>query len=167
MLSVKSGPAAGGTTVTITGTEFGTASKVAFGPTNAVEFKVVSPTSITAVAPAAVGGQIDVHVTNIDGTSANSTRDHFKYLPSVEGVAPNTGSTKGGETVTVTGTGFELGSTATSIMFGKVKAKVVNCTSSTSCTVTTPPQVAGTVDVKVTVNKAISALNAGDHFTYS
>jgi hypothetical protein len=166
-LSRKSGPAAGGTTVTITGTEFATATKVAFGSTSAVEFTVNSPTSITAVAPPAVGGTVDVRVTNIAGTSASSSKDRFKYLPTVESVAPNSGSTLGGTGVTVTGSGFALGSTATTFMFGKVKAKSVNCTSSTRCTLTTPAQVAGTVDVKATVNKAISPINPGDHFTYS
>jgi alpha-tubulin suppressor-like RCC1 family protein len=166
-LSVKSGPAAGETTVTITGTQFTGASKVAFGATNALKFTVNSATSVTAVSPPAVGGTVDVSVTNIAGTSPSSARDHFKYVPAVEGVAPNAGSTKGGESVTVTGNGFALGNTATSFMFGKVKSKSVNCTSATSCIVTTPPQVAGTVDVKATVNKAISTVNAGDHFTYS
>ena len=121
---------------------------------NAVEFKVNSPTSITATAPAATAGTVNVNVTNIAGTSASSSRDHFAYLPTVEAVAPNAGSTAGGETVTVTGSGFALGSTATAFIFGKVKAKSVNCTSSTTCTMTTPAHVAGTVDVKATVNKA-------------
>jgi len=166
-LSAKSGPAAGGTTVVITGTEFATASKVAFGATSAAEFTVNSPTSITAVAPPAAAGAVDVNVTNVAGTSASSSRDHFKYVPAVEGIAPSTGSTHGGESVTVTGGGFALGSSATVFMFGKVKAKSVNCASSTTCVVTTPAQVAGTVDVKATVNKAISTINPGDHFTYS
>jgi hypothetical protein len=110
---------------------------------------------------------VDVSVTNTAGPSASSAKDHFKFVPAVEGVAPSTGSTKGGESVTVTGSGFALGSTATSFMFGKVKSKSVNCTSATSCTVSTPAGAAGTVDVKATVNKAISTVNPGDHFTYS
>jgi alpha-tubulin suppressor-like RCC1 family protein len=167
-LSAKTGPVTGGTIVTITGTEFTAATKVGFGSTSAVEFTVKSPTSITAVAPAAAAGTIDVSVTNTVGTSANSTGDRFKYLPVVEGLAPNAGSTLGGTSVTVTGKGFALGSTATTFNFGKVKAKSVNCTSSTTCIVSAPPQVAGTVDVKATVNKAASAINApGDQFTYS
>jgi hypothetical protein len=32
---------------------------------------------------------------------------------------------------------------------------------------TTPAEVAGTVNVKATVNKATSTINAGDRFTYS
>jgi alpha-tubulin suppressor-like RCC1 family protein len=165
-LSVKSGPPTGETSVTITGTEFTGATKVTFGATNALKFTVNSATSITAVSPPAVGGTVDVNVTNAGGTSASSTRDHFKYVPAVESVTPNSGSTKGGESVTVTGNGFALGS-ATSFMFGKVKSKSVNCTSSTSCTVSTPAEAAATVDVKATVNKAISTVNPGDHFTYS
>jgi alpha-tubulin suppressor-like RCC1 family protein len=167
-LSVKSGPAAGGTSVTITGTEFTAASKVSFGGASALEFTLSSPTSITAVAPAATGGTVDVSVTNTAGTSAASSKDHFKYIPAVEELTPNSGSTLGGASVTVTGNGFALGSTATAFKFGKVKAKSVNCTSSTTCVVTAPAQPAGTVDVIATVNKASSPINApGDGFTYS
>ena len=154
--------------MTITGTEFTAATKVGFGQTNAVEFTVNSPTSIIAVAPAATAGTVDVNVTNTVGTSANSTSDRFKYVPVVEGVTPNTGSTLGGTSVTVAGSGFTPGSTATAFNFGKVKAKSVNCTSTTTCIVSAPPQVAGTVDVKATVNKTSSAINApGDRFSYS
>lgn len=70
--------------------------------------------------------------------------------------------------MTVTGTGFALGSTATIIKFGMTKAKPVNCTSTTECIVTAPAHAAGTVDVKATVNKVSSAKNApADQFTYN
>ena len=167
-LSVKSGPVAGGTLVTITGTEFTEASDVNFGQASAVEFTVNSSTSITAVAPAAAAGTVDVTVTNTAGTSVTSTKDHFKYLPAVEGLTPNTGSTAGGASVTVTGSGFAPGSTATTFKFGAVKAKSVSCTSSTTCVVSAPAQGAGAVDVVATVNGASSVINApGDRFTYS
>ena len=51
-----SGPAAGGTAVTITGTNFTGATAVKFGTTAATTFTVNSATSITATAPAGVGG---------------------------------------------------------------------------------------------------------------
>ncbi|MBP0644734.1 IPT/TIG domain-containing protein, partial [Mycobacterium tuberculosis] len=50
-----SGPGSGGTTVTITGTNFTGASAVAFGGTAAAGFSVVSATSITATSPAGTG----------------------------------------------------------------------------------------------------------------
>jgi hypothetical protein len=90
------------------------------------------------------------------------------YLtPIVTGISPSTGSKAGGATVTVTGTGFALGATATAVYFGTVKAASVNCVSTTTCTVVTPAHAAGAVDVKVTVNKVASNKNApADQYTY-
>jgi hypothetical protein len=68
--------------------------------------------------------------------------------------------------VTVTGTGFALGS-ATTFKFGSAKASSVNCSSSTKCTVLSPPHVAATVDVKATVNAIASPKSAGDQFTFA
>jgi alpha-tubulin suppressor-like RCC1 family protein len=79
------GPAGGGTTVTITGVGFSEASAVKFGSTNAKSFTVDSPTSITAVSPAASipakkrAITVDVTVTDGWGESAHSEGDHFKY----------------------------------------------------------------------------------------
>ena len=94
-LSAKSGPSVGGTSVTLTGSEFTGASAVSFGATNATEFTVLSPTSITAVAPPGTPGTVDVKVTNTAGTSPATSNDHFKYLPSVSGVSPNMGADAG------------------------------------------------------------------------
>jgi hypothetical protein len=163
----KTGPTGGGTSVTITGTDLATATSVSFGSTSA-SFTVSSNTSITATAPAASDGIVDVTVTTAGGTSAKSTKDHYSYTPIVESVAPNAGSIAGGETVTVTGTGFALGSTATVFKFGTRKATAVSCTSTTSCTMKTPIGTAGTVDVVATVNKVNSPKTPpADSFTYS
>ena len=51
-VSPTSGPTAGGTTVTITGTNFTGATKVALRHVAATSFTVVSSTQITAVSPA-------------------------------------------------------------------------------------------------------------------
>jgi alpha-tubulin suppressor-like RCC1 family protein len=165
-LSLKSAPTGGGAAVTITGTEFAGVSAVAFGAVSATEFTVNSPTSITVIAPAQGAGTIDVRVTNSAGASAVTSKDHFKYTPTVTGLSPSSGSTAGGTSVTVTGTGFALGTTATSFKFATRKATAVNCVSSTSCTLRTPAGTAGTVNVTAVVNKATSPLSAGDQFTY-
>jgi alpha-tubulin suppressor-like RCC1 family protein len=165
-LSPKSAPVAGGTSVLITGTEFTGASAVSFGALPALKFTVNSPTSITAIAPAQSAGIVDVHVTNSTGTSATSSKDHFKYTPTIEAVSPNAGPTTGGTSVTVTGTGFAPG--ATIFKFGKAKATAVACPSSTSCTMRSPAHEAGTVDVTATVAKAVSPVNPPpDQFSYS
>lgn len=74
------GPVAGGTTVTITGTDLASASAVKFGELPAASFKAESETKITAVAPpsAKVVG-VDVTATTIAGTSATTKADRFFY----------------------------------------------------------------------------------------
>lgn len=163
-----SGATAGGTSVSITGTNFSGATAVKFGSTSATSFTVKTATTITAVSPAEAAGTVDVTVTTSGGTSAISSKDHFKFLPTVTGLSPNTGSKAGGTRVTVSGTGFAPGSTATVFKFGTTKGTSVNCTSTTECTVVAPAHAVGKVDVKATVNKASSAKNApADQFTYS
>jgi hypothetical protein len=165
-LSAKAGATTGGTSVTITGTEFTGATQVRFGA-GAASFTVLSPTSIIATAPAHAAGTVDVTVTNSAATSATSTKDHFKYTPIVTSVSPSSGPLAGGTRVSVTGTGFAVG--ATTFKFGKRAASAVTCTSSTSCEMTAPAaEAAGTVNVTATVNKALSPVSIpADQFSYS
>jgi hypothetical protein len=168
-LAPKTGPAAGGTSVTITGSGFAGATAVTFGASEAASFTVNSPTSITAVAPAGTAGTVDIRVTAPTGTSPISAADHFKYgSPTVTGVSPNSGSKAGGTSVAISGSGFALGA-ATTFKFGKAPATSVNCTSTTSCTASAPAATkAGVVDVKATVAGPNSKKNApADHFSYS
>jgi hypothetical protein len=74
------GPVAGGTTVTITGTDLASASGVKFGDLPAASFKAESETKITAVAPASAKvGAVDLTATTIAGTSATVKDDRFFY----------------------------------------------------------------------------------------
>jgi hypothetical protein len=158
------GPAAGGTSVTITGTGFIGATAVRFGSNNAASFTVNSATSITAVSPAAAG-TVDVTVTTPNGTSPTSEADQFTYGPTVTvtNVEPNRGSPGGGTTVTLTGTGF---TGATAVNFGATSAKSFSVNSATSITAVSP-RGKGTVDVTVTTPAGTSPTSAADHFTYS
>jgi len=80
-LSPTSGPAAGGTSVTITGTGFTAATAVKFqSTTNATSFTVVSDTQIVAVSPPHATGLINVFVTTAGGTSAVSTTTRFTFV---------------------------------------------------------------------------------------
>jgi IPT/TIG domain-containing protein len=78
-----SGPAAGGTFVTVTGTNFGGATGVAFGDTAAGSFSVNSATQLQAVSPAHGAGKVDIRVGSPDGISAVSNADQFTYLAPV------------------------------------------------------------------------------------
>ncbi|HUB73821.1 MAG TPA: IPT/TIG domain-containing protein [Solirubrobacteraceae bacterium] len=77
-ISPKSSPAAGGKSVTITGSGFSEASAVSFGGEQA-SFVVNSSSSITAVAPAHAPGAVTVTVTGPYGTSAITSKSKFKY----------------------------------------------------------------------------------------
>ena len=82
-------PAAGGTIVTITGTDFTGATAVEFGSTAATTFTVNSATQITAT-DAAGTGVVDVTVATVGGTSATAAADQFTYVaaPTVTGREP-------------------------------------------------------------------------------
>ena len=89
-----SGSPAGGTSVTITGTNFTGATAVHFGTTSATTFTVGSDTSITATSPAGTAGTVNVTVTTPSATSATSAGDQFTYV-TVPG-APTKVSAKAG-----------------------------------------------------------------------
>src|SRR5262249_49882880 len=148
----------------ITGTGFTGASSVSFGGT-AAAFTVLSSTSIAATAPAAsAAGTVDVIVTTPTGTSAVSTADQFTYTaaatPTLSSLSLTSGSTIGGLTVNLTGSGF-LGATA--VTFGTVSAPFT-IQSDTWITATVPAQAAGTVQVTVA---SPGGTSAGQSFTYS
>ncbi len=84
-LSPDQGTSIGGTTVTITGTEFTGATAVTFGGVNASGYTVVNATTITASAPGGAPGTVDVRVTTPSGTSANTAADNYLYVNACDG----------------------------------------------------------------------------------
>jgi len=172
-LSTNAGMISGGSTVTVTGTNFTGSPTVRFGSTPATNVSVNSSTSLTARVPPGSAGTVDVTVTNapptgVSGsgpTSTTSSSDLYTYegRPTVTAVSPAGGPIAGGTTVTVTGTGL---SGATEVDFGSAPATNVSASSSTSLTATVPAGSAGTVDVTVTTPSGTSATGPADRFTY-
>ncbi|MGZ4342274.1 MAG: beta strand repeat-containing protein [Solirubrobacteraceae bacterium] len=163
-VSPSSGPATGGTSVTIAGTDFTGATAVSFGGTAASTYTVTSATSITATSPAA-SGAVDVTVTiPAGGTSATNPNDVFKYVPSVTSVSPASGPTAGGTSITINGTGF---TGATAVSFGGTAATTYTVNSSSKITATAPAESAGTVDITVTTPGGTSSTGSGDRYTYA
>ncbi len=80
-ISPQFGPTAGATLVTITGSGFEQTAptSVFFGLTAATDVTVVSPTTITAVSPAAGIGAVDVTVYTYGGGSRTTPADVFTY----------------------------------------------------------------------------------------
>ena len=77
-ISPDSGPATGGTTVTITGRGMETVGSVRFGSLPA-HFQMVSATQLRAVAPAHAAGVVAVAVSTASRTNVTSPGIHFTY----------------------------------------------------------------------------------------
>ena len=166
-LSPASGPSTGGTTVTITGSGFPSASAVTFGGT-AATFTITDATHIRATAPAGLAGTVDVKVATSAGRSPVVANDHFAYMssaqaPTVTAVAPTSGPTAGGRTVTITGSHL---TGATAVHFGSASGTTVQVLSDTSVTVRTPAHAAGTVHVTVTTPDGTSATSTADRYRF-
>ena len=148
-LSPASGPAAGGTTLTINGTGFvAGATTVSIGGTAATSVSVAGSTRLTAVTPSHAAGTVTVSVTVAGGTGSASNAFTYLALPTVSGVAPATVSTAGGTSVTIYGTGFVAGSTT--VALGGTAATSVNVVSSLQLTAVAPAHSAGAVSTIVT-----------------
>jgi hypothetical protein len=166
-LTPNKGPAAGGSSVTIAGANLEGATAVDFGATPAASFVVNSSSSISAVAPEAPAGLVDVRITTPFGVSVIVLSDRYKFLPTITHVSPNSGPTSGGTTVTVMGSGFVVGFGTTVFKFGTPRAGGVNCSSTTTCVMKTPSGAAGVLDVRAVAGKLTSEINpATDQFTY-
>jgi hypothetical protein len=168
-LSLKKGPAGGGTSVIISGRYFTGASAVQFGPyALAASFTVLSDTSISVTSPPGPSGIAEVRVTNEFGASAPTAKDHFKYeKPTITGLSASTGPKGGGTIVRVTGTGFVPGEGSTSFKFGRAYATYVECASSSECTMITPAATRdGTIGVRAKSGRSSSAPSSADDYTY-
>jgi hypothetical protein len=135
-ISANTGPSTGGTPVVITGTGFTVATGVNFGGTPAASFVITGDTSITAVAPVAPPGPVDVTVTSAGGTDAIGTFDLFTFVarPTITSLSPASGPLQGGNQVIVTGTNL---AGVTSVSFGG-NPSFPSAQSDTSLTVTAP-----------------------------
>lgn len=165
------GNEAGGTKVTITGTNFGTGAVAGFGGTDALSTYVVDNTTILAETPAGTG-TVDVTVTNTD-TNSGTLASGFEYvatadpagpaLDAVTPITPATGATAGGDSVTITGTNF---TDPTSVYFGSSAGTGISYDSSTQLSGTTPAHASGAVDLIVIDSNGQWDM-ATDAFTYT
>ncbi|MET7763645.1 IPT/TIG domain-containing protein [Streptomyces sp. NPDC005393] len=142
-LGPTSGPAGGGNTVTINGTNLSGATSVKFG-LNSAAILTNTPTQITVTAPAGTG------TTNVTVTTPGGTSNPLPYTyiatpaPALTSLSPTSGPTGGGNTVTINGTNL---TGATQVLFGATPATILTNTP-TQITVTAP---AGTGTTNVTV----------------
>ncbi|MCW3033705.1 MAG: hypothetical protein JWM60_2050, partial [Solirubrobacterales bacterium] len=164
-VSPSSGPTSGGTEVTITGTNLGSASAVHFGAGAATSVKALSSSTVTAVAPAGTG-TVDVTVLTAAGTTPANPGDRFTYVarPAVSKLSTKGGPASGGTAVTITGTSFVA---PAEVHFGEVAATSVTVNSPTSITAIAPQNVSGTLSVTVTTIGGTSPAGTKARFKYA
>jgi len=164
----NSGPPAGGTTVTVTGTGFTHSASVVFGGSAAPTVAYISSTELQATTPAHASGTVSVAVAESPHNQSATLTGGFTYSAStttsigVSNISPTQGPTSGGTVVTVNGTGFQSGAT---VKFGSTASSAVTVTSSTQIDAMSPAESSGTVAITVTdPNSQSSSLPSA--FTY-
>jgi hypothetical protein len=165
-LNPSSGPLTGGTTVLITGTGLTGSTSVKFGSI-AASFAVNNDMQITAVSPASgAAGIATVQVSGPAGVSPVNAASQFTYGvggPLIGSLSPASGPVAGGNSVTITGSGF---SGTTSVTFGLVPAVFAVNSDAQIVAIAPAAPSAGTVNVQVTTPIAVSASTAASQYTY-
>jgi IPT/TIG domain/Autotransporter beta-domain len=170
-ITPNSGPTAGGTAVTITGSNFTGAALVTIGGYAVTGVTVVNDTTITATTPTGSAGAANVAVTTPAGTGTGIGL--FTYVaptsppppvtptPTVTAITPSSGPLAGGTSVSITGSNF---TGATAVTFGGIAATSFSVNGSGTIVATTPAHAAGAVNVAVTTPGGTFTLANG--FTY-
>jgi hypothetical protein len=175
-----SGPTAGGTTVTITGTNLTGATSVTFAGTAATAFTVNSATTITAVTPAHAAGAVNVVVTTAGGPGTGTNAYTFVTalnLSSTPSANTHIGqnysqanTTSGGTTpytYTISAGSLPAGTTlnaATGLVSGTLTTAgnfsyTVKVTDSSPVQQTTTQTVSGSITSGITTTSVSSSLN--------
>ncbi|PKL70014.1 MAG: hypothetical protein CVV30_01175 [Methanomicrobiales archaeon HGW-Methanomicrobiales-1] len=171
-ITPNSGLPAGGTAVTIVGTNFvsGGSFGVTIGGIAATSVVRVNSTHITAVTPASSPpgstGARNVVITNNDGQTATGT-NAYTYVtlpPTFTTITPTSGPTTGGTSVTIIGGNFVSGGSFGVTIGGAAATSVVRV-SSTQITAVTPAGTAGAKNVVITNNDGQTATGT-NAYTY-
>ncbi len=155
-VSPDHGPLAGGTIITITGQGFlldnAQPDSVLIGGVACGEIQLIDDRTMKVeTPPGQAAGAVDVVVFNSNGFDTAAGGFSYNPQPTVTAVTADNGPAGGGETVTITGTGFqELEAGDNRVFFGENEGSEVTVASDTELTVVTPPGEAfSLVDVAV------------------
>lgn len=154
----------GGTSVTLTGTEFASGATVRFGSELATNVNVSSATTITLTTPTyPFTDLVDVTVTNPNGHYAKAVDAFdFRAPPALYQVTAPNGSTLGDDTVLVEGNNLDA---TVALTFDGLPATNVAWMDATKVSVHTPAHAAGPVDI-VATNADGQSVTLADGFTY-
>ena len=152
--------------LTLQGASFRTGMTVLVGNTTCGSLNLISANQLTCTLPANSAATLGITAMNSDGSSFNLPNaivyaDSFA-APTVTSVSPNSGSTLGGTSITLTGTGFQTGAT---VLVDTQACTTPNVVSTTSLTCVTPARATGLVAVRVT-NPDAQFGNLNSAYTY-
>gem|GEM_PF-1342349 len=160
----------GGTTVTITGTNFVQIDRVTFGTAVATGVTVNGTTTISCVTASSTEGDKDVIVhSSTHGTATKFNGFHYNARPEIYTITPDNGPMAGGTRVVITGTGF---TGTVRVLLGTTYGEAQDCTGvavnsgKTEITCYTPAGSAGVVNVYVlSSSSGVAVLSNG--YTYN
>ncbi len=163
-ISPNNGLLAGGNKLTITGTGFLSGVTVTIGGTSCTSPTALNSTTVTCNLPAKNVGTYNIVVTNSD-TQSTTLANGYTYnpLPTINSISPTNGKLAGGDTLTITGTGFIPRAT---VAVGGITCTSPTVTSSTSLICTLPASSAGPKTVVVS-NPDNQSVSASTSYTYN
>ncbi|KAK3107766.1 hypothetical protein FSP39_021797 [Pinctada imbricata] len=156
-----------GTTLVLTGTNFGATNGDNMVLIDGTQCTVTSssPTSVSCTIGSKAVGTYNV-LLKVNGKGDSNNDKTFEYQLAISGINPASGSTSGGQTVTVSGSGFD--STVQATVCGTACTAKSGATQTTSQYVCVTPDSTNTVtqscDVVVTQNSVSKTLASG--YTY-
>lgn len=166
-ITPTSGGTAGGTVVTITGTNFASGATVSFGGGAASGVSFVSANQLRATTPPHASGSVSVAVVNPDSTSA-TLPGGFTFGTasslSVNSVSPASGPAAGGTKVTISGANFQAG---VSVTFGGLPAASVGLSNSSTIVAVAPQHSSGLATITITNTSGQSASWAKNYTFHS
>ena len=163
-LNPNNGPAAGGTSVIITGSNFGTSNGTVSWGSGTATISSWSTGSITVTAPFGTAGTVAaVRVTTNSGQQSNSVNYTYNSVtvitPDITGLNPSHGPAAGGTSVAISGSNF--GTSGGSVTFGGTSVTSSGW-SATSITVTAPAGIAGSTVYVIVTTTANGSTDATD-----
>jgi hypothetical protein len=169
-VSPTSGPATGGTRITLSGANFVTGATVRVGGNLCTTVTFANTSTLTATTPAGTPGAQSVQVQNPDGRnftmpSAFTYTSATQPAPTLTSVSPNFGPKIGGTFITLIGTNFQPGAV---VRVGANVATNVSYLGTSTLTAFTPAGTVGGTAVTVTnPDTRVATLSNGFNYTDS
>ncbi|MCA2960839.1 MAG: IPT/TIG domain-containing protein, partial [Silvanigrellales bacterium] len=157
-------PLAGGLRITLSGSGFLPGATVTVGGAGCTSVAVNTPSSLQCTTPAGGTGTADVVLTNLDTQSATLSQGYrYDAAPTLASLSPTSGPSNGGTTLTVNGTGFQVGAT---VLVDGALCTQTDVLSSTRILCLTPVSPTGLGAKNLTVTNPDAQISGTSAFTY-